>query len=198
MDISSYNIGHYYVKDDALPDDDEGRDARNASTSMLVSSSDDPNLLKVFTGSSCLLARPSLPRFFFSFFFFFFFFFLGVPFGLAVGRDATGFLNSVALTHAPATFTFPAGALRPEAEVPDLAPSVGAWGSELELDPAPWVKVWCSGEELGPALGDTDLLSTCKADSCSALASVEAGPDFLQEAWVPVDTDPGPPETQIE
>ena len=84
----------------------------------------------------------------------------------------------IALTHAPATFTFPAGALHPEAEVPNLAPSVGARGSELGLDPAPGVKVWCLGEGLGPALADPDLLSTCKADSHSARVSVKASPAF--------------------
>ncbi|WP_419592047.1 hypothetical protein, partial [Thiolapillus sp.] len=38
-------------------------------------------------------------------------------------------------------------------------------------------------------------MSACNADSRSARASAEAGPDFPEEAWVPVDTDPGPPET---
>ena len=89
-------------------------------------------------------------------------------------------------------------ALRLEAEVLDLAPSVGTRGSELDLDPAPEVKVWCLGEALGPAPGDPELLSACNADSHSARASVEAGPDFPEEAWVPVDTDPGLPETQTE
>ena len=89
-------------------------------------------------------------------------------------------------------------ALRLEAEVLDLAPSVGTRGSELDLDPAPGVKVWCLGEALGPAPGDPELFSAFNADSHSARASAEAGPDFPEEAWVPVDTDPGPPETQIE
>ena len=82
-------------------------------------------------------------------------------------------------------------ALRLGAEVLDLAPSVGTRGSELDLDPAPGVKVWCLGE----APGDPELLSACNAESHGARASVEAGPDFPEEAWVPVDTDPGPPET---
>ena len=47
----------------------------------------------------------------------------------------------------PATFIFPATALRLEAEVLDLTPSVRARGSELDLDSAPGVKVWCLGEE---------------------------------------------------
>ena len=80
----------------------------------------------------------------------------------------------------------------------DLASLVGTRGSELDLDPAPGVKVWCLGEALGPAPGDPELLSACNADSHSARASVEAGPDFPEEAWVPVDTDPGLPETQTE
>ena len=90
-----------------------------------------------------------------------------------------GFNNSAACTHAPATFTFAARALR------------------LVLDPypAPGVKVWCLGKALGPAPGDPELLSAFNADSHSARASAEAGPDFPEEAWVPVDTDPGPPET---
>ena len=98
-----------------------------------------------------------------------------------------GFNNSAACTHAPATFTFAASALRLGAVVLDLAPSVGTRGSELDLDPAPGVKVWCLGEALGPALGDPELLSGCNADSRSARASAEAGPDFQEEAWVPVD-----------
>ena len=89
-------------------------------------------------------------------------------------------------------------ALRLGAEVLDLAPSVGTRDSELDLDPAPGVKVWCLGEALGPAPGDPELLSAFNADSHSAWASVEAGPDFPEDAWVPVDTDPGQQETQIE
>ena len=89
-------------------------------------------------------------------------------------------------------------ALRLGAEVLDLAPSVGTRGSELDLDPAPGVKVWCLGKALGPAPGDPELLSAFNADSHCARASVEAGPDFLEEVWVLVDTDPGPPETQTE
>ena len=54
------------------------------------------------------------------------------------------------------------------------------------------------GEALGPALGDPELLSACNADSHSARESDEAGPSLLEEAWVPVDTDPELPETQIE
>ena len=84
------------------------------------------------------------------------------------------------------------------AEVPDLAQWVGALGSELDHDPTPGVKVWCLEEELGPALEDPELLSTSNVDSHSARASFEAGPDFSEEAWVPVNTDPGLPETQIE
>ncbi|WP_419593698.1 hypothetical protein [Thiolapillus sp.] len=41
-------------------------------------------------------------------------------------------------------------------------------------------------------------MSVSNADSRSDRASVEAGPDFPEEAWVPVDTDPGLPETQTE
>ena len=81
------------------------------------------------------------------------------------------------------------------AEVLDLARLVRTQGSELDLDPAPGVKVWCLGEALGPAPGDPELLSAFNADLHSARASAEAGPDFLEEAWVPVDTDPGLPET---
>ena len=81
------------------------------------------------------------------------------------------------------------------ADIPDLAPSVRALGSELDLDPAPGVKVWCLEEELGPAPEDLELLSASNADSHNARTSVEAGSDFQEKAWVPVDTDPGPPET---
>ena len=98
----------------------------------------------------------------------------------------------------PATFTFAARALRLGAVVLDLALSVGTRGSELDLDQALGVKVWCLGEVLGPAPGDPELLSACNADSHSALASAEAGPDFPEKAWIPVDTNPGLPETQIE
>ena len=121
-------------------------------------------------------------------------FLLGLLVVLELGRDAAGLNNSAACTHAPATFTFPAMGLRLEAEVLDLAPSVGIRGSELDLDPAPGVKVWCLGE----APGDPELLSACNADSRSARASAEAGPDFPEEAWVVVDTDPGLPETHTE
>ena len=122
-------------------------------------------------------------------------FLLGLLVFFELGRDAAGLNNSAACTHAPATFTFPAMALRLAAEVLDLAPSVGTRGSELDFDPAPGVKVWCWGEILGPAPGDPELLSAFNADSHSARASIEADPDFPKEAWVPVDTDQGPPET---
>ena len=85
--------------------------------------------------------------------------------------------------------------MRLGAEVLDLATSVGSRGSELDLDPAPRVKVWCLGEALGPAPGDPELLSAFNADSRSARASAEASPDFPEEAWVPVNTDTGLPET---
>ena len=154
---------------------------------MPASSSKDPYLLKVFTESfwpfGCLFPPP---------------FFSGLLVVLELGRDAAGFNNSAACTHAPATFTFPAMALRLGAEVLDLAPSVGTRGSELDLDPAPGVKVLCLGEALGPAPGDPELVSVSNADSHSTRMSVEAGPDFPEEAWVPVDTDPGLPETQTE
>ena len=75
-----------------------------------------------------------------------------------------------------------------------MVPSVRALGSELDLDPAPGVKVWCLEEELGPAAEDPELLSASGADSHSTRASVEAGSDFPEGAWVPVITDPGPPE----
>ena len=74
-------------------------------------------------------------------------------------------------------------------------PGAGMRGSELDLDPAPRVKVWCLGKALGPAPGDPELLSVFNADSHSTRVSVEAGPDFPEEAWVPVVTSPGPPET---
>ena len=123
---------------------------------------------------------------------------LGLVLFFELGRDAAGFNNSAACTHAPATFTFAARALRLVPVALNLAPLVGTRGSELDPDPAPGVKVWCLGEALGPAPGDPELLSACNADSCSARASVEAGPDFPEEAWVPVDTDPGLPETKAE
>ena len=70
-------------------------------------------------------------------------FFLGLLVFWELGRDAAGFNNSAAFTHAPATFTFPATALRLGTEFPVLAPSVGARGPELDLDSAsgclqPW------------------------------------------------------------
>ena len=114
---------------------------------------------------------------------------------LELGRDTAGFNNSAVCTHAPATFTFPARALPLGAEVLDLAPSVRTRGLELDLEPAPRVKVWCLGEALGPAPGDPELLSAFNVDSHSARASAEAGPDFPEKAWVPDDTDPGLPET---
>ena len=76
-----------------------------------------------------------------------------------------------------------------------MVPSVRALGSELDLDPAPGVKVWCLEEELGLALEDPELLSPSNVDLQSAQALAEAGPDFPEEAWVPVDADPRPPET---
>ena len=118
--------------------------------------------------------------------------------GLAMGLDAADFVNSTSFIRDAATFTFPAGARSPEAEVTDLAPSVGARSPGQDLDPALGVKVWCWGEELGPAPGDPERLSACNADSHNARASDKAGPDFPEEAWVPVDTDPGLPETRIE
>ena len=35
------------------------------------------------------------------------------------------------------------------------------------------------------------------ADSHGTRMSADAGPDFPEEAWVPADTDPGPPEARI-
>ena len=81
-------------------------------------------------------------------------------------------------------------ALRLGAEVLDLVPSVRTLGSELDLDPAPGVKVWYLGEALGPAQGDPELLSAFNTDSHGAWASVEASPDVPEEALGPVDTDP--------
>ena len=60
---------------------------------------------------------------------------LGLFVFFELGRDAAGFNNSAACTHAPATFTFAASALRLGAEVLDLAPLVWTRGSELDLDP---------------------------------------------------------------
>ena len=119
---------------------------------------------------------------------------LGLVLFFEFGQDAAGFSISAACTHAPATFTFAARALRLVPVVLDLAPLVGTRYSELHLDPAPGVKVWFLREVLGPAPGDPELLSACNADSRCTRASAEAGPDFPEEAWVPVDTDPGPPE----
>ena len=151
---------------------------------MPTSSSKDPYLLKVFTGSYWPFGGLFPPPFF-----------LGLVVVSELGRDAAGFNSSAACTHAPATFTFPAMALCLGAEVLNLAPSVGIRGSQLDLDPAPRVKVSCLGKALGPAPGNPELLSVSNADSHSTRVSVEAGPDFPEEAWVPVDTDPGPPET---
>ena len=81
-------------------------------------------------------------------------------------------------------------AVRLGAEVLDLAPLVGTRGSEVDLNPAPGVKVWCLGEALGPAAGDRGLLSAFLTVSRSARASAVACSDFLEEAWVRVDTDP--------
>ena len=92
-------------------------------------------------------------------------FFSGAVGVLELGRDAAGFNHSAVRTNAPATFTFPAMVLRLGAEVLDLAPSVGTQGSELDLDSAPGVKVWCLREALGPAPGDSELLSAFNADS---------------------------------
>ena len=83
----------------------------------------------------------------------------------------------------PRNFHLSGNGLAKGAEVLDLAPSVGIRGSELDLDPAPGIKIWCSGEALGPAPGDPELLSACNPDSHSARASAEAGPDFPEEAW---------------
>ena len=147
---------------------------------MPASSSKDPYLLYILRGSFWPFGGLFPPPFS-----------LGLLVFFELGPDAAGFNNLAACTHAPATFTFAASALRLGAEVLDLAPSVGTRGSELYLDPAPGVKVWCLGE----APGDPELLSACNADSCSARALAEAGPDFPEEAWVPVDTDQGPPGT---
>ena len=104
-------------------------------------------------------------------------------------------MNSAVFTHTPAIFTFPAGALNPVAEVPDLVPSVRTQGSELDFDPAPGVNVWCLDEELGPAPGDPELLSAWNAVLHSAPVSGKSGSDFQEEVWIPVDTNPGPLET---
>ena len=160
-----YYVGHY-LREEILPDKSE-----TPPPPCHRLSSKDPYLLKVFRGSFWPFGGIFPPPFF-----------LGLLVFLELGRDAAGFNNSAACTHAPATFTFPAMALRLGAEVLDLAPSVGTRGSELDLDPAHGVKVWCLGEALGPAPGDPELLSAFNADSHSARASAEAGPDFPEEA----------------
>ena len=152
---------------------------------MPASSSKDPYLLYVLRGSFWPFGGLFPPPFS-----------LGLLVFFGLGRDAAGFNNLAACTHTPAAFTFAARALRLGAEVLDLAPSVRT--QNWTLTQPPGVKVWCLGEVLCPAPGDPELLSACNADSHSARASAEAGPDFPEEAWVPVDTDPGPPETQIE
>ena len=102
---------------------------------MPACSSKDPYLLKVFIGSFWPFGGLFPPPFL-----------LGLLVVWELGRDAAGFNNSAACTHAPVTFIFPAMALRLGAEVLDLAPSVGTRGSELDLDPAPGVKV-CQHQE---------------------------------------------------
>ena len=72
-------------------------------------------------------------------------------------------------------------------------PRPGAIGRDLGLTTRPWLSP--RDQSLGPAPGDPELLSAFNADSHSARASDEADPDFPEEAWVPVNTDPGPPET---
>ena len=70
-----------------------------------------------------------------------------------LGRDAAGFNNSAACTHAPAAFTFPAMALCLRAEVPDLASSVGTRGPDWTLTQPPgsksgaWGKHWVQHQE---------------------------------------------------
>ena len=109
---------------------------------MPASSSKDPYLLHVLRGSFWPFGGLFPPPFS-----------LGLVLFFELGRDAAGFSNSAACTHAPATFTFAARALRLVPVVLDLAPLVGTRGSELDLDPAPGVKVWCLEEVLGPAPG---------------------------------------------
>ena len=58
----------------------------------------------------------------------------------------------------------------------------------------PRSQIWCLEGELGPALGEPDLLSTCNEDLHSSRVSDETGPDFPEEDWVPAEIDPGLPE----
>ena len=107
---------------------------------MPASSSKDPYLLEVFRGSFWPLGGLFSPPFF-----------LGLLVFWELGRDAAGFNGSAAFTHAPATFPFPARALRRGAEVPELTPSVGAqnWtltqpqGSKSDA----WGKIWVQHRE---------------------------------------------------
>ena len=167
-DISLYNIGLYFVKDDAHPDSDAGRYVRDTSTSILASSPKDPNLSYVFTGSFCPLARLSLTPFL-----------LGVPLGFEVGRDATGLLNSVALTHAPATFSFPAGAQNWTLIQPQ--------GSKSGARERNWVQHL-----------ETQIFCPFAKRTRTVPGRRSRPADFPEEAWVLVNTDPGPPETQLE
>ena len=73
---------------------------------------------------------------------------------------------------------------------------LGLWALNWTSDPALGVKVWCLKEEQGPPPRDPDLLSTCNVDSHSSRALVEASPDFLDEDWVPAETDLGLPEEE--
>ena len=124
---------------------------------MPASSSKDPYLLCVFRGSFWPFGGLFPPPFSLGLFVFF-----------GLGRDAAGFNNSAACTHAPVTFTFAARTLRLGAVVLDLALLVGTRGFKLDLVLAPGVKVWCLGEALGPASGDPELLSAFNPDSHSA------------------------------
>ena len=98
----------------------------------------DPYLLKVFRGSfwpfGGLFPRPV---------------FLKLLVFLEFGRDAAGFNNSAACTHAPTTFTFLAMALHLGAEVLDLRHRSGLW--TLTQPPGSksgaWEKRWVQHQE---------------------------------------------------
>ena len=93
-------------------------------------------------------------------------FLLGVVVGFGSSVRCRWFRKVSSIQPCPHHLHLPSKSCAPRSVDPQAGAICQAQGSEV--DPAPRVKVWCLGEELGPAPGDPDLLSTCNADSRSA------------------------------
>ena len=127
-----YNISHY-LREEVLPDKDGGRDVWDTSTSITVSSSNDRILLALWLSVSTSFLSRGAGRF-------------------CRGAGRYRILELGSMHPSPRNLHLTGDGLAPGSR----GPRPGAIGRDSGLRTGPWprsgVKVWCSGEALGPAL----------------------------------------------